>query len=259
MKAARSCENASSIKHLPLPKTSEIEKQAGMEEERKQRQLARRARTDIPVLTRSGWCARARTRREASAAAFTRTNSEESRRCTSRRRARRAHVPASRCFHNEQQQRVGAQAEEAFAQQTPERGPNSPDNNAKLRDGERQAKERANKNKEKKRQRIPNRDAHSYGVHVSARHAHTSPACARTLLCLTAGHQRRASASEECTRVSAGGRKEDDRRSAVPHEKAPPPRGRGQRRDFAPQTEPPQTPPREECLGTTKVVPTPDR
>lgn len=148
MKAARSCENASSIKHLPLPKTSEIEKQAGMEEESKQRPLARRARTDIPVLTRSGWCARARTRREASAAAFTRTNSEASRRCTSRRRARRAHVPASRCFHNEQQQRVGAQAEEAFAQRTPERGPTSPDNNAKLRDGERQAKERANKNRE---------------------------------------------------------------------------------------------------------------
>lgn len=56
------------------------------------------------------------------------------------------HIPASRCFHNEQQ-RVGEQAE-AFAQRTPERGPNSPDNNAKLRGGERQAKERAKKQRE---------------------------------------------------------------------------------------------------------------
>lgn len=80
------------------------------------------------------------------------------------------HIPASRCFHNEQQ-RVGEQAE-AFAQRTPERGPNSPDNNAKLRGGERQANERAKKTEKKKKQRIPNRDTHSYVIHVSAQHAH---------------------------------------------------------------------------------------
>lgn len=143
------------------------------------------------------------------------------------------HIPASRCFHNEQQ-RVGEQAE-AFAQRTPERGPNSPDNNAKLRGGERQANERAKKTKRRRRSSGFQIGIRTPMLYTSARSTHTSPACSRTLLCLTAGHQRRASASEECTRVSAGGRKEDDRRSVVPHEKAPRPRGRGQRRDFAPR------------------------